>query len=76
MGRVHIWIRKEDESAWAAIKNKPEWLHEHLNNQVLPVNLVAKFIEESGALETESTLRQFVEYCESLSSMKDGSHEL
>ncbi len=27
-----IWIRKEDEEKWGAIENKPEWLHEHLND--------------------------------------------
>lgn len=31
--RVHIWIRQQDEKAWAAIKNKPEWLHEQLRDK-------------------------------------------
>lgn len=31
MPKVTIWIRKEDEAKWQAIKDKPEWLHEHLS---------------------------------------------
>lgn len=31
--RVHLWIRKEDEAAWNAIKDRPEWLHEQLRDK-------------------------------------------
>lgn len=32
MPKVTIWIREgEDHAKWKAIENKPEWLHEHLD---------------------------------------------
>lgn len=31
MPKVTIWIRNEDYDKWDAIKDKPEWLHEHIN---------------------------------------------
>lgn len=72
MPRVNIWIRKEDEQKWDAIADKPAWLHCVLNGHVLPVELVTQFIKESGALESEATLQQFVDYCESLVKIKNG----
>ncbi len=31
MPRVNIYIRKDDEAKWNAIKSKPEWMHQHIN---------------------------------------------
>lgn len=31
MPRYNIWIRDEDVASWLAIKDRPQWLHEHLN---------------------------------------------
>lgn len=31
MAKVTIYIRKEDELKWKAIKNKPDWLHYVIN---------------------------------------------
>jgi hypothetical protein len=31
MPRVNIYIRKEDVDKWDAIENRPEWIHEKLN---------------------------------------------
>lgn len=39
MPSYHIWIRKEDEAKWKAIENKPEWLHEHLNLEMLTLGM-------------------------------------
>lgn len=72
--RAHIWIRKEDESAWNTIKDRPEWLHAMLNNQVTPIASVIRLIKESGALETDATLQQFVDYCESISKIEGDKH--
>lgn len=33
MPRVTQYIRDEDMAAWAAIKNKSAWIHEHLNHK-------------------------------------------
>lgn len=66
MPKVTIWIRKEDEDAWNAIKDRPEWLHAALNHQITPIAGVIQLIKESGALETDATLQQFVDYCESI----------
>lgn len=40
MPRVDIWIRKEDWQKWQSIKDKPEWLHEHLNRDFNPVMVI------------------------------------
>lgn len=37
-----IYIRQADYDKWAAIENKPEWLHEHLNRGIL----TEAFLEE------------------------------
>lgn len=31
MPRYNIWIREEDVTKWQAIQDRPQWLHEHLN---------------------------------------------
>lgn len=33
--RVNIYIRKEDEEAWANIPDKPQWIHDGLNKELL-----------------------------------------
>lgn len=36
MGRVNIYIRKEDEALWERLQNKPEFLHQALNGAIHP----------------------------------------
>lgn len=54
MPRVDIWIRKEDWQKWQSIKNKPEWLHEHLNNRNVGDNEL--LIVDTNKLIIEPTL--------------------
>lgn len=54
MPSYHIWIKKEDDATWRAIENKPEWLHERLNetNQVWAnAKQVADEMIEGGGFE-------------------------
>jgi hypothetical protein len=37
MGRVNIYIRKEDENKWTAILDKPKWLHKMINGSYVAV---------------------------------------
>jgi hypothetical protein len=41
MPKVTIWVRNEDYPKWQAIEDKPEWLHDHINQAAYP-HLVAK----------------------------------
>lgn len=34
--RVNIYIRQEDEDLWAAIQNKPEFIHQALRGTIMP----------------------------------------
>lgn len=46
MPKVTIWIRVADEAKWKAIEDKPEWLHEHLNQGSLTYANMDKIFSE------------------------------
>lgn len=53
MPRVDIWIRKEDEAKWNAIKDRPEWLHHMLNDSYhgLPIKDMPESFEPIEPLQ-------------------------
>lgn len=53
MPKVTIWIRKEDEDKWKAIENKPEWLHDHLNQKTVKFN---QYADPNPTYDKESAL--------------------
>jgi len=58
MPRVNIWIRVEDVDKWNAIKNRPEWLHEKLNEDVILLsNGNPEAYEPTGPLRGKGTSR-------------------
>jgi hypothetical protein len=33
MPDYHVWVRKEDETIWNSIQDRPEWLHKKLQEE-------------------------------------------